>query len=133
MGKGKKAAAPWLVVLQSVGSALAMYLVGVALLAGLMVRGSVPQSAAWPVMAVLCLGAAFAGGMVSARRLPWGTLPSALLAAGCFGAVLALAGLGGWDTLTLMGRGGGLLLCTVVGGVLAGLLGGRRKVRRKRK
>lgn len=133
MAKTKKQAAPWLVLLESVGMALGVYLGGVALLAALAVRGRIGEGGVFPVMAVLCLLASLGGGLLSARRLPWGTLPSALLAAGCFGALLALVGFCGWDGLALAGRGGGLLLCAVGGGFLAGVLGGRRKVRRKRK
>ena len=133
MAKTKKQTAPWLVLLESVGLALGVYLGGLALLAALAVRGGVGEGAVFPVLAALCLGASLGGGLLSARRLPWGTLPSALLAAGCFAGVLALVGFCGWDGLALAGRGGVLLLCAVGGGLLAGILGGRRKGRRKRK
>ena len=133
MAKTKKQTAPWLVLLESVGLALGVYLGGLALLAALAVRGSVGEGAVFPVLAVLCLGASFGGGLLAARRLPWGTLPSALLAVGCFAGLLALVGFCGWDGLLLTGRGGVLLLCTAAGGLLAGVLGSRSKVRRRRK
>ena len=133
MAKTKKQAAPWLVLLESVGVSLGMYLGGVALLALLAVRGSVGESVVFPVLAMLCLGASLGGGLLAARQLPWGTLPSALLAVGCFAGVLALVGFCGWDGLLLTGRGGVLLLCAAAGGLLAGVLGSRRKVRRRRK
>ena len=90
MAKTKKQTAPWLVLLESVGLALGVYLGGLALLAALAVRGGVGEGAVFPVLAALCLVASLGGGLLSARRLPWGTLPSALLAVGCFAGVLAL-------------------------------------------
>ena len=70
---------------------------------------------------------------MAARRSPWGTLPAALACAALFAAVLAAVGTAFWQGITWTGRGGVLLLCVLGGGVLSGLLGGRRGKRRKRK
>ena len=132
MKKGKKKPPVWAVVLRGTGVALGIDLAGIALMALLCARGIVGEPAMFPLVAALTLAASMAGGLSSARTLPWGVLPSALLVAGCFAAALLLAGLCCWDTLALNGRGGILLLCVLTGGVAAGLLGSRRKPRRKR-
>ena len=132
MKKSKKKSPVWTVMLRGTGMALGIDLAGAALLALLCVRGIVGEAAVFPLTAALTLMASMAGGLVSVRSLPWGALPSALLVAGCFAAVLMLAGLCCWDTLALSGRGGALLLCVLIGGVTAGLLRGRRNPRRKR-
>ena len=127
----KKQPAVWLVLVQACGLAMGIYLAGVLLLDLLAVRGEMPDVAAFSMMAALCLMAALAGGLTAVRRMPWGTLPSALLVAACFGAVLLLVGLSCWDSITWGGRGGVLLACVLAGGTLAGVLGGGRKRRRK--
>ena len=132
MAKGKKKPAGWMVVAQGCGVSLGVELCGVLLLALLAVRGYVPESGVLPVAAALCLGSALAGGLWAAPRTPWGTLPSALLTAGSFGGCLLLAGLFGWDGIRWAGGGGVLLGCVFAGGVLAGLLGGGRRGRRRR-
>lgn len=134
MAKGKRQqAAPWAAFAQGGLLALGVYLLGLLLLALLLVKGTVPERSAFPAVAVLCVLAVLCGGLVAARRSPWGTLPAALLCAVLFAAVLAAVGTGFWQGITWTGRGGILLLCALGGGVLAGLLGGRRRGKRKRK
>ena len=132
-GKGKKKAPVWKVFLQGSLLALGVYLTGAALQALLLVKGVAPESAAFPVTGALCLLAALCGGMVVARKMPWGTLPSALMNTAVFAAVLLAIGGLCWKGITWAGQGGVLLLCALAGGVLAGVLGGRRVKRRKRK
>ena len=131
MAKSKKKPAGWMVLAQGCGVSLCVELCGVLLLALLVVRGRVPESGVFPMAAVLCLGSALVGGLWAAPRTPWGTLPSALLTAACFGGCLLLAGLLGWDGISWAGGGGVLLGCVFAGGILAGLLGGGRRGRRR--
>ena len=133
MKKGTKQPNIGVVLLKSVGLSLGVYLLGILLLAFGAVRTNVRDSVLFSVLAGLCFLSSFLGGTLAARRLPWGTLPSALLGTGCYGVVMMLVGLCVWDRLPVNGRGGGLLLCAAAGGVMAGLAGSRRKVHRKRK
>lgn len=135
MGKGQKQrqAAPWMAFLKGGALALGVYLAGLLFLALLLVRGTLPEGSAFPVVAALCVLAVFCGGLTAARQSPWGTLSAGLLCAALFAAVLAAVGTAFWQGITWTGHGGALLLCALAGGVLAGLLGGRRKKRRKRK
>lgn len=132
-GQRQKPAAPWMVFLRGGAAALGVYLAGLLLLALLLVRGTLPEKSAFPAVAVLCAAAVFCGGMTAARRSPWGTLPAGLACAALFAAVLAAVGTAFWQGITWTGRGGILLLCALAGGLLAGLLGGRKRKRRKQK
>lgn len=132
-GKRQQAAAPWAAFLQGGLLALGVYLLGLLLLALLLVKGALPEGSAFPTVAVLCVLAVFCGGTVAARRSPWGTLPAGLLCAALFAVVLAAVGTAFWQGITWTGHGGVLLLCALGGGVLAGLLGGRKRKKRKRK
>lgn len=133
MGKKKTTTAVWMVYLQGVLLGAGCYLAGILLLALLVVKGIVPASAAFPLTAALCLLASAGGGLLTVRRGPWGPLPSALLNAALFAALLILLGMSFWQRITWNGRGGILLLCILAGGILAGFLGGRRPRRRKRR
>ena len=133
----KKQTAPWLVFVQGILLAVGVYLLEQLAVAGLLVRGTLPEGSAFGAVAVTCLLAALAGGVLCVRRSPLGRLPSGLLTAAGFGAVLAAVGLLCWEGgVTWTGHGGILLLCALGGGALAGLLGGkrgRRVVKHKRR
>ena len=97
MAKGKKKrTATGVVLLQGTAAAVGVYLAGVLLLALLVVKGVVPERAAFPAVAVLCLLGALSGGGVAARGTPWGPLPAALLNTALFAAVLLVVGLACW-------------------------------------
>ena len=133
MAKGKKRrTAAGVVLLQGAAVSVIVYLAGILLLALLVVKGAVPERAAFPAVAVLCLLGTLSGGVVTARRTPWGPLPAALLNTALFAAVLLVVGLACWPD-RIGSRGVILLLCALGGGLAAGLLGGRRGRRRKRK
>ena len=133
MAKGKKRrTAAGVVLLQGAAVSVIVYLAGILLLALLVVKGAVPERVAFPAVAVLCRLGALSGGVVTARRTPWGPLPAALLNTALFAAVLLVAGLACWPD-GIGSRGVILLLCALGGGLTAGLLGGRRGRRRKRK
>ena len=133
MGKRKDTAA-WAVVAQGLALTAGIYLAGILLLTLLLVRGALPESGAYPVLAVVCLAAALGGGFLCARRSRWGTLPSALLCAGLFAGILAAVGVLLWrEDVLWLGQGGGLLLCALAGGLLAGLLAVRRPRRKRRR
>ena len=132
MNKGKKKAV-WVVLLQGSSLSLGTYCVGILLTAFLTVRGIIGEAAVFPAVAALCLLSALLGSAAAVRGgLPWDRIPSALLTAVCFSAILLLIGLCGWNACDLMGRGGILLLCALGGGLMAGILTRRRKPRKKR-
>jgi hypothetical protein len=132
MGNKKKAPA-WTVFLKGGGLSLSVYLGGILLLAALMTKGTAPEGVGFPVTAALCLLAVLSGGVVVSRGAPWGPLPATLLHATLFALILLGVGLSFWQGVSWTGHGGILLLCVLAGGVLAGLLGGRHRRRRKRK
>ena len=133
MAKGKKRrTAAGVVLLQGTAMSLGVYLAGLLLLALLVVKGAVPERAAFPAVAVLCLLGALGGGGVVARRTPWGPLPAALLNTALFAAVLLVVGLACWAD-GIGSKGIILLLCALAGGLAAGLLGGRRGGRRRKR
>lgn len=133
MAKGKKRrTAAGVVLLQGAAVSVIVYLAGILLLALLVVKGAVPERAAFPAVAVLCLLGTLSGGVVTARRTPWGPLSAALLNTALFAAVLLVVGLACWPD-GIGSSGVILLLCALGGGLAAGLLGGRRGRRRKRK
>ena len=133
MAKGKKRrTAAGVVLLQGAAVSVIVYLAGILLLALLVVKGAVPERAAFPAVAVLCLLGTLSGCVVTARRTPWGPLSAALLNTALFAAVLLVVGLACWPD-GIGSRGVILLLCALGGGLAAGLLGGRRGRRRKRK
>lgn len=129
MAKGGKLA-PWQGALRGVLAALGLYLGGTALLALLVVRGTAPESAAFPVLAVLCVLATLCGGLLVGSALP--PLPGAMAVAVCFGGVLLAVGAACWQGVVWMGHGGILLGCALAGGLLAGVLSGSRRGRRRK-
>ena len=133
MGKGGKARpAPWRGVLRGTLAAIALYLIGTALLALLIVNGAVPEAMMFPVTAVLCVLSALCGGLLAGPMLP--PLPGAMTVAACFDGVLLAVGAACWQGVTWMGHGGILLLSVLGGGLLSGILAGScRGRRRKRK
>ena len=131
MGKGgKPRPAAWKGVLRGVLVALGVYLIGTALLALAIVKGGVPESVMFPVMAVLCVLAVLCGGLLAGPMLP--PLPGAMAVAACFGSVLLAVGAACWQSVTWTGHGGGLLACVLGGGVLSGVLAGSRRGRRRK-
>ena len=116
-GTARKKTPAGMVVLQGVLVSLAIYLLAAVVLALLAVKGVMPEESLFPVLAVCCGVCALAGGMICARRVPWGALPGAMAAAAGFGAVLVAVGLLCWtDGVTWTGRGGILLACVLGAG-----------------
>lgn len=130
MGKERKKTALWIVFLRGSIVALSIYLLGVLLLALLVVRGMLPESGTFPILAVLCVIAVLCGSLITVRKSPWGKLPTALLTSVIFGTTLTVVGVSFWREIT--GEGGILLLCALSGGVLAALLGSRKRKAGKR-
>ena len=120
------------VLLRGTIVALIAYLAGIAILAALAIRGVVPETTAFPVLAVLCFFSVFLAAGFGSRGLRWGSLPSAVVMALIFGGVLIAVGAACWQGITWTGNGGRLLLVIVGAGGAGGLLGGSRK-RGKRK
>lgn len=128
MAKKKRGTGPLL----GTAMALGIYLLGLLAAAWLLVRGTLPESTAFPVTAGLCAAASFIGGTVSARQMAIGSLPAALLTVGCFVLVLLAAAFGVWQNIACTVQSGGLLLCALTGGLVAGLLGGRKRRKPRR-
>ena len=132
MGKGGKARpAPWRGVLRGTLAAIALYLIGTALLALLIVNGAVPEAMMFPVTAVLCVLSALCGGLLAGPMLP--PLPGAMAVAACFDGVLLAVGAACWQGVTWMGDGGALLVRVLGGGLLSGIVAGSRRGRRRKR
>ena len=132
MGKGGKARpAPWRGVLRGTLAAIALYLIGTALLALLIVNGAVPEAMMFPVTAVLCVLSALCGGLLAGPMLP--PLLGAMAVAACFDGVLLAVGAACWQGVTWMGNGGALLVSVLGGGLLSGILAGSRRGRRRKR
>ena len=128
MGNGrKKDTALWMVFVQGVALSLGVYLLVTVLASLLLVKTVLPEAGAFPILAAGCCLSACLGGLTCTRRSPWGSLPSALVCAAGFLAVLIVVSLLCWKQISWLGRGGLLLLCGAGGGLLAGVLGGRRR------
>jgi len=128
MAKGRKQLAVWQGFLAGGLLTLGVYLAGLLLLTLLLVKGTMPEGWSFTAVAVLCTLSALAGGMVTVRMTRWRA--GGVLTAAIFLAVLGLAGLGFWDEVTWLGRGGILLLCGLAGGLLAGLTGSKKRRRK---
>ena len=132
MGKGGTAPpAPCRGVLRGTLAAIALYLIGTALLALLIVNGAVPEAMMFPVTAVLCVLSALCGGLLAGPMLP--PLPGAMAVAACFDGVLLAVGAACWQGVTWMGNGGALLVSVLGGGLLSGILAGSRRGRRRKR
>ena len=129
MAKGKKQKAAWQGFLAGGLLSLGIYLLGLLVVTMLLVKGVLSEGGSFPAVAVLCVLSALAGGVLAVRLTGWRA--GGVLTAAAFLAVLILAGLGFWEEIAWLGRGGVLLLCGLAGGVLAGLTGPRRRRRRK--
>ena len=130
MGNGRKQTALWLVFVEGAALSLGIYLLLTVLLSALVVKAVLPEAGAFPVLAAGCCLSACLGGLTCTSRSPWGSLPSALMCAAGFLAVLIVVSLLCWKQISWLGRGGLLLLCGAGGGLLAGVLGGRRRRRK---
>lgn len=125
----RKQLAAWQGFLAGSLLALGVYLLGLLFLTLLLVKGALSEGGSFPAVAVLCALSVLAGGLLTVRLTRWRA--GGVLTAAVFLSALILAGLGFWEEVTWLGRGGVLLLCGLAGGVLAGLAGPRRRRRRK--
>ncbi|WP_308589312.1 hypothetical protein, partial [uncultured Oscillibacter sp.] len=109
MGKAKKQSSKpssaWMPFCKGVLLSLGVYLLGQLLLAGLLVKGALGEGTAFPIIACLCVLAAALGGLLPARRSPWGPLPGGLLCAALFAGLLVAGGALWWEGITWTGRG----------------------------
>lgn len=129
MAKGRKRPAAWQGILAGSLLTLGMYLLGLLFLTLLLVKGALSEGGSFPAVAVLCALSALAGGLLTVRLTRWRA--GGVLTAAAFLSTLILAGLGFWEEIAWLGRGGVLLLCGLAGGLLAGLAGPKRQRRRK--
>ena len=128
----KKQKPEWTGFLQGILLALGVYLVCQMLTALLLVKGVLPESRSFLVVAVCCAVSALIGGLWVGKT-SLGRLAGGVLVAAGFAVVLVAVGLLCWDGILWTGHGGILLLCALAGGVLSGLTGGKRGRRVKRK
>ena len=128
----KKQTPEWANALRGILLALGVYLVSQMLMALLLVKGVLPGSRSFLVVAVSCAVSALAGGLWGSKSA-FGRLAGSMLVAGGFAVVLVAVGLLCWDGILWTGHGGILLLCALAGGLVAALTGGRRGRRGKRK
>lgn len=134
MGKDKKTQAGWTVFLQGSVAALGVYLSGAFLTALLLVKGILPERAMFSVVAGLCVAASLIGGVMIGGRTALGRLSASALNAAIFSLILMLVGTVCWYEISWSGHGGLLVMCALVGGILAGVLvkpKGKRKRRGK--
>lgn len=129
MAKGRKKLAVWQGFLAGTLLSLGVYLLGLLFLTLLLVKGVLSEGGSFPMVAALCVLSALAGGLLTVRLTLWRA--GGVLTAALFLSVLLLAGLGFWEEISWLGRGGVLLLCGLAGGVLAGAAGPRKRRRRK--
>lgn len=108
---------------------LSVYILGLLLLTLLLVKGALSEGGSFPLVAALCAASALAGGLLTVRLTHWRA--GGVLTAALFLSVLLLAGLGFWEEVSWLGRGGVLLLCGLAGGLLGGAAGPRKRRRRK--
>ena len=109
MAKGRKKRAMWQGFLAGGALSLGVYLLGLLLLTLLLVKGTVSEGGSFPLVAVLCGLSALAGGVLTVRLTGWRA--GGALTAAAFLSVLILLGLGFWEQIAWLGRGGVLLLC----------------------
>ena len=129
MAKGKEQQEVWKGFLAGGLLSLGIYLLGLLFLTLLLVKGALSEGGSFPAVAVLCALSALAGGLLTVRLTS--LRAGGVLTAAMFLSVLILAGLGFFEEIAWLGRGGMLLLCGLAGGVLAGLGGPRKRRRRK--
>ena len=127
MAKGRKKRAMWQGFLAGGALSLGVYLLGLLLLTLLLVKGTVSEGGSFPLVAVLCGLSALAGGVLTVRLTGWRA--GGGLTAAAFLSVLILLGLGFWEQIAWLGRGGVLLLCGLAGGLLAGAAGPKTRRR----
>lgn len=115
------------------GIALAGYGVLLALAAVLLTRGILPAGSITAVTAVCCALAALTGGIAGAGRSAWRPMGAAFSVGAVMAVLLVVAGLSAPEPPDWTGQGGGLVLCALGGGLLAGFLTSRRaKAKRRR-
>ena len=125
MAKGRKKPAVWQGFLAGSLLSLGVYLLGLLFLTLLLVKGTLSENGSFPMVAALCVLATLSGGLLTLQRA------GGVLTAVVFLSVLLLAGLGIWEEIAWLGRGGILLLCGLAGGLLAGVAGPKGRRRRK--
>ena len=108
---------------------IGVYFLGLLFLTLLLVKGVLPEGGSFPAVAVLCALAAGAGGSLTVRATRWPA--GGVLTAVLFLSVLILLGLGFWEEVAWLGRGGVLILCGLGGGLLAGALSPKKGRRRR--
>lgn len=129
--KRKRLAGPAAAALGT-GAALAGYVVLLAGVTALLVRGVMPEGSLAVVTGVCCLAAVLMGGTVSAGRSTWRPMSAALSVGAVMAAILVVAGLSAPEPPNWAGQGGSLVLCALGGGALAGLLASRRAGKKRR-
>lgn len=132
MAKTKPKTPLWLVLTQGSLLALAVYFLGMLGLSSLLVNGRIGVGKAFPAILLLGAVAALLAGAVTGRRCSLGPLMAGLAVGGCFVLSLALAGLGCYGGINLLGSGGILAAVICGGGALGGCAVGKKHKKGKR-
>lgn len=131
MGGNSRKKTTWGVKLaEGILLSLGIYLAVAALTALLAVQAVMPETWIFPCLGVGSCLATWAGGIFCRRESPWGRFPGAMACTGGFLLVLTVVALLCWEEIAWLGRGGALLVCGGIGGLLSGLVGGRKTHRK---
>lgn len=123
---------PWVVFGRALALSLAIYLAGHLLLAALLVRGTVGEGAAFAVTAGLCVIASAAGAFWAAGQGGNGTPPRSHVGRGALCVRSDRGRCSGLAGVTDRTRRHPAVMCPA-GGLLAGLLGGRKRGGKRRR
>lgn len=127
----KRKAPGWAGFPEGAALSLALYIVFQCLLALLTIKGVIPEEEAFRFQAGSGAAAACFGGIQAIRHTNAGTLLAALGSTGIFVVLLMLGGMLACDGVVWSRESVILLASALVGGILAGLLGGGRGKKRK--
>lgn len=104
-----------------------IYLLFQLLLAAVAVRIMIPERHLTGLQIATCVIAVFCGGRWAVGHTHFGTLIASLIVTCGVIVIMILSGLAIYDEINWTGKSGGLLLGAVCGGVLAGLLGRKKR------
>ena len=119
-------------VLLGPGTGLVLLLLLTLLAAGLIWSGVLPVSIAGMSLTIAAGLCALVGGRVAVNRGSGGSLPMGSAAGGLLCLILGLVCLGTTGTEVFHGQFVGILLMTLAGGCLAGLMGKKKRKKKKR-
>lgn len=118
--KQKHVGCGWSTYMRAVCITFFSYIAGIFLIAALILNGIVSESNEYVLIAMWCGVSSAIGSWVCAFKAGRGILVKALIPSGIMALVLGLTGICVGDP-EWIGKGGGLLICSVTGGVVVGV------------